>query len=345
MGRLRELVLWAGAALGLLAVAAGLAVSLGGCSFLVFRSGSMSPEIPTGGLALARTVPAADLRAGDVVSVTAASGERITHRVVTTTLRGDTASLVLKGDANATADAEVYQVTSAERVVASVPVGGYVVAHALTPPGLVALAALSLMLLVLSGGRPPADDDVDETDERTAPRLRRLRPRHRQQVPLRRRLLAGGALAVSVVAVVAGGGAAVARTTGTLATYTDRGSATASGTAYRLAAPTTTCADGSTSLTFTFPAVTMPGRTTTYDAVVTGGTSPVTLTPSGTGTTRTVTVTSTQAPGALASTRNYLLTVTARAAAASGPVWTSTAGYSFSTYGTIFVDMSCGAAT
>ena len=88
---------------------------------------------------------------------TAASGERITHRVVSSTVRDGEASLVLKGDANATEDSEVYVVDSAERVVASVPYGGYVVAHALTPPGLVALGSLSLMLVLLTGGR--RDDD------------------------------------------------------------------------------------------------------------------------------------------------------------------------------------------
>ncbi|WP_148615015.1 signal peptidase I [Nocardioides rubriscoriae] len=162
MRRLRELLLWAGAALGLLAIAAGLAVTFLGFGFLIFRSGSMSPEIPTGGIALSRSVDAADIEPGDVVSVTAANGERVTHRVVSTTLRGDEASLVLQGDANTTPDAEVYVVRSVERVVASAPFGGYVVAHLLTPPGLVALVCLSLVLY-LSG--PARDEDDDERDD------------------------------------------------------------------------------------------------------------------------------------------------------------------------------------
>lgn len=164
MRRLRELLLWAGAALGLLAIAAGLAVTFLGFSFLIFRSGSMSPEIPTGGIALSRTVDAADIRSGDVVSVTAANGERVTHRVVSATLRGDQTSLVLQGDANATPDSEIYVVSSAERVVASVPYGGYVVAHLLTPPGLVALVCLSLVLLLSGSARDEQDDEHDDDE-------------------------------------------------------------------------------------------------------------------------------------------------------------------------------------
>lgn len=204
--RLRELALWVGAVAGLVAVAAGVAVVLGGVSFLVFRSGSMAPEIETGAVALSRTVDAADIAPGDVVSVVAANGERVTHRVVSSTLHGDTASLVLQGDANEAADSEIYVVTSAERVVASVPYGGYVMAHVLTPPGLVALGSLSVMLIVLTGGgdRPAG--------------AARLDPKHRGRVSARRRTAAGAAL----LAVVAGSGATLAHTTGTWATYTDR---------------------------------------------------------------------------------------------------------------------------
>jgi signal peptidase I len=230
--RIRELVLWAGAALGLLAVAAGLAVAFGGFSFLIFRSGSMSPEIPTGGIALARTVDASDLRAGDVVSVTAASGERITHRVVSSTVRDGAASLVLKGDANATEDSEVYVVTSAERVVGSVPYGGYVVAHALTPPGLVALGALSLMLILLTGGRRE-DDDPDPSDPTTGPRSRG--GRHVARTSGR----AWGRRSAAAVAVGAAATVAITGTGGTLAAFTDRPTA-ASGTfaATSIATPT-----------------------------------------------------------------------------------------------------------
>lgn len=203
---LRETALWVGAVLGLLAVAAGLAVSLLGCSFLVFRSGSMSPAIETGALALARPTDASDLRVGDVISVRASDGARITHRVVETTLRGDEASLVLRGDANGVPDAEVYTVSSAERVVVSVPYLGYVVAYALTPPGMVAVGAVCLMLLVASrSDGPPAPRPVG-----------RGRGRHRS----------GRRTRTSVAAVAVGTAVAASAVTGTMAAFTDAATAT-----------------------------------------------------------------------------------------------------------------------
>jgi signal peptidase I len=207
---LRETALWFGAALGLLAVAAGLAVTLFSCSFLVFRSGSMSPVIDTGALALARPVDAVDLAPGDVVSVRASDGSRITHRVVDITVRGDEASLVLQGDANGAPDAEVYTVRSVERVEASAPYLGYVVAYALTPTGLVAMAAVCLMLVVASGPDEPAERQ---------PRGGRGTPGAGRR-PRGDRARKATASAV-VTTMVVGGAAATGGVTGTWAAFND----------------------------------------------------------------------------------------------------------------------------
>ena len=155
---LRELVLWLGALAGLLAVAAAGCVLILGASFLVFRSGSMSPAIDTGALAMATPTAARDVRAGDIVTVRTDEGGLVTHRVVSSTLRGDEATLVLKGDANATPDPDVHVVTSVEKVRFAVPLAGYVLANALTPAGLVATAACCLVLFQLTSGRtgPPS---------------------------------------------------------------------------------------------------------------------------------------------------------------------------------------------
>ena len=176
---LRETALWSGALLGLLAVGAGLAVTVFHCSFLVFRSGSMSPSIETGALALAHQVDAVDLEPGDVVTVRTADGALVTHRVVDTTVRGDEASLVLQGDANAAPDAEVYTVRSVDRVVADVPYLGYVVAHALTPTGVVATASVCLMLFLDTGRRPRRAGPG--RPRRPAPGPSRREPRHRRR--------------------------------------------------------------------------------------------------------------------------------------------------------------------
>ena len=204
---LRETALWSGALLGLLAVGAGLAVTLFHCSFLVFRSGSMSPSIETGALALARQVDAVDLEPGDVVTVRTADGALVTHRVVDTTMRGEEASLVLQGDANAAPDAEVYTVRSVDRVVADVPYLGYVVAHALTPAGVVAMASVCLMLFLV-----PADDRGVRAPAGRGGRHRGRRVGRRATAVV---------VPATVTAVVVGAAAATGGVTGTWAAFND----------------------------------------------------------------------------------------------------------------------------
>ncbi|MGA8845346.1 MAG: signal peptidase I [Nocardioides sp.] len=190
-GRLREATLWIGAALGLLSVVAGTAVMFFGYTFLIFRSGSMGPEIPTGSLALARTVPAAELEPGDVVSVVAANGARVTHRLVSATEREGTSSLILRGDANSAPDEEVYQTAEAERSIVSVPYLGYVVTLLLSPAGLIGAGCLSGMLLLVGFGSTEATRIPPGAD---------VGGRHRGERPRERRVLVSAAVGVSLAA-------------------------------------------------------------------------------------------------------------------------------------------------
>lgn len=230
---LREAALWCGALAGLLALATAAAVLVLDADLVVFRSGSMAPAIDTGALALTVPTPARDLRAGDVVTVRSEDGGLVTHRVVSSTLRDDEATLVLQGDANRTPDPEAYVVTSAQRVVVDVPLAGYVVAHALTPPGLVAVAAACAALWLLT----------------PAPRRPRRPPgpggRHR----------AGGTVATAAVLVAASTGVH-----GTEAAFTDPAlMPTGAFATAKLTAPTLTCTGGVATATFTWTAV--PGAT------------------------------------------------------------------------------------
>ncbi|RQO48585.1 signal peptidase I [Rhodococcus sp. KBW08] len=130
----RELALTVGAVAGLICVVAAAASMLFGIKPLVFRSGSMSPEITTGSLALARTVPATDLAVGDVVSVVNGQGTRITHRVYELDQQaGNSVTTTLKGDANAKPDVEPYFITEADRIFFSVGGLGYAVAWLSSP--------------------------------------------------------------------------------------------------------------------------------------------------------------------------------------------------------------------
>ncbi|WP_182481474.1 signal peptidase I [Nocardioides immobilis] len=142
-----------GAALGLLVLAALVAGVAFGVRPIVITSGSMEPSIGTGALVLARTVPASDVEVGDVVTVPTASGTRVTHRVVQVDDGGaGLAVLTLRGDANATPDAEQYPVSSADRMLLDVPLVGYVLGAMRSPAGLVVVGGLAALLLVLIVG-------------------------------------------------------------------------------------------------------------------------------------------------------------------------------------------------
>jgi signal peptidase I len=158
----REVFLTIGALLGVLCIIATVAGVAFGVKPLVFRSGSMSPAIHTGDLAVSRTVDARDLKIGDIVSVVNSEGNRVTHRLVNIASQGNARQLTLKGDDNRVADAEVYTVTKAERVLFDIPKAGYVVNAAASPAGVFVLGAyVTAMLLLVFRRRGPTDGDGD----------------------------------------------------------------------------------------------------------------------------------------------------------------------------------------
>ena len=214
-------------ALCLLVVVAGLAF---GVRPLLFRSGSMAPTIHTGDLSLSRTVDAAGLEPGDIVSVLTPSGTRVTHRVVTNTASGTARQLQLKGDANTTVDNQVYDVETAQKVCVTIPKMGYVVAWFSRAPGSYALALYVALMLMLVVRRRDADPgaDIDQGSASSRGGRRRLEEPPREPAGKRRRLRAVaattivGAVLASVVVAVSGWGSS------TWAAWTD--TATVSGT-------------------------------------------------------------------------------------------------------------------
>lgn len=102
---------------------------------LVVRSGSMAPVIATGSMVLVETIPAAQIRVGDVVAVRRPDGVTVTHRVVRLSRDGELAQLILKGDANKTEDPDPVPVASAGRLVWSAPVLGRVAAFTASARG------------------------------------------------------------------------------------------------------------------------------------------------------------------------------------------------------------------
>ncbi|MBW8750061.1 MAG: signal peptidase I [Propionibacteriales bacterium] len=242
----REVLLTSAAILGalcLVMVVAGIAF---GVRPLMFRSGSMSPTIDTGDLSISRTVGAAGLHHGDIVSVLAADGQRVTHRVVSNTAADGHRQLTLKGDANDVVDQQVYNVTSAQKVIFTIPKMGYVVDWLSRAPGVYLVALYVGLLLMLIGrrsaGAGPGDGKEDAVD------VQESRPATSDDTdPTRRRHTKSGVVAAAVLGLVL---VAVAGwTLPTWATWNDNvsvnGTTFSSGTWGAPAAPTgVTCTPG-----------------------------------------------------------------------------------------------------
>lgn len=169
----REVALTAGAVFGVVCLVAAVASMLLGVTPLVFRSGSMAPTISTGALGLARTVPSAEIREGDVVSIVNDAGTRITHRVVSAeAAAGGATTLTLKGDGNQATDPVPVVVPSADRLFFHVERLGYLVSW-LTSSIATFLGGLLVGILLMVGFRPTltpradaatADDGVPGAD-------------------------------------------------------------------------------------------------------------------------------------------------------------------------------------
>ncbi len=157
--RLRETLLniaAAGGAVCLVAVVLAVAFNI---TLILFKTGSMSPTIPAGSLAVVREIPAADIKIGDVVTVDRPGKLPITHRIQSVApAEGAARTITMKGDANAEADPAPYVVERVRIVLWSVPGLAYPLAAAATPVVLgattVCVAALvSWVLWPRSGSR------------------------------------------------------------------------------------------------------------------------------------------------------------------------------------------------
>jgi len=111
---------------GVLCIAWVVAALVFHLSLIMFRTGSMSPGIPAGSLALVREIPASEAHVGDVVTVDRPGLLPVTHRVVEVTAPasappGTPVEIVLKGDANPTVDPAPYRVSTVRIVLWSQP--------------------------------------------------------------------------------------------------------------------------------------------------------------------------------------------------------------------------------
>ncbi|PYE14547.1 signal peptidase I [Williamsia limnetica] len=221
-----EIALTVGALAGLLCVIIAIVGVSFGLSPLIFRSDSMSPAIDVGDVAISRSIPAADVAAGDIVSVSRPDGTRITHRVVSIDAHvGNSTTMTLRGDSNNVDDPQPYTVTTVDEILFHIPNLGYVLSWFANPYSW-ALATLSTLGLLWLAFRP------DKLFRKTSS------GRHAVSSPVRSRGTAVAAQAVIAAIVVAAAVVGFERTHGTLAALTDSATASGSVSAGRPIVPT-----------------------------------------------------------------------------------------------------------
>lgn len=141
-----------------------LAVSMN-ISLIMFKTGSMSPTIPTGSVAVVKEISADEIRVGDVITVDREEGQLpVTHRVVEVYPQSPGEALVqMKGDANPNVDPGMYRVETVRKVLWSVPELAKVIVWFGNPfvlGGISLLAALGVLWAFW-----PKGEDADNTSD------------------------------------------------------------------------------------------------------------------------------------------------------------------------------------
>ncbi len=116
-----DALLWCAAAGGVVCIVLVVLALVADITLILFRTGSMSPTIPAGAVAVVQRVPASEIEVGDVVTVDRPGDLPVTHRV-TSVLPGaveDERIITMRGDANADDDPFPYTVDSVRVVLFS----------------------------------------------------------------------------------------------------------------------------------------------------------------------------------------------------------------------------------
>lgn len=163
---INEFILTVLAIFGVVCVGAVVAAWVFGVSIMLFRTGSMSPEIPANSVALVRTIPAAEAEVGDVVTVHREEGQMpITHRVIGNEPDPknppDGRIIEMQGDANPQPDPFPYRVEEVQRVFWSMPTGGEFIVSLASPwvLGAVTLVAAGIVAWAFWPAREGPDAD------------------------------------------------------------------------------------------------------------------------------------------------------------------------------------------
>lgn len=125
----REVILTVLALGGVACIVLVVLAFTGGYSLIMFKTGSMSPTIPAGSVALVQQIPASEMAIGDIVTVDRADSLPVTHRI--TTIGEGTSPeqriITMRGDANNVEDPLPYTVSDVRIVRGSVPYLAHVI--------------------------------------------------------------------------------------------------------------------------------------------------------------------------------------------------------------------------
>ena len=145
-----------GAAFTLLTVLLGLLSPFGYDSYTVL-TGSMAPALPVGSMVITRSVPAADIAPGDVITFQPPGRSYlVTHRVAGVVVDVAGMAFVTRGDANSAQDSWRLPINGRfARVAFDIPLVGMLRSALATPTGRIDLVALGVLLFatsLLTGG-------------------------------------------------------------------------------------------------------------------------------------------------------------------------------------------------
>lgn len=120
---LGDVLLWLAALGGVVCITLVILAYTAGITLIMFKTGSMSPTIPAGSVAVVQKIDATEFNVGDVITIDRPGDLPVTHRV-TSISDGSTVDervITMKGDANDAEDPAPYTVTSGRIVLFSIP--------------------------------------------------------------------------------------------------------------------------------------------------------------------------------------------------------------------------------
>ena len=162
-------------------------------TLVMFKTGSMSPTIPAGSVAIVREIPASEVKVGDIATISRVGALPVTHRVTSVSAAdGENRSITMKGDANEAEDPVPYVTSSVRLVIFSVPALAHVLVWFSNPYvlGAITLSAAGLVTWAFWAKDGSKKTGVDVAAATRAPARARVHGKPRGSAAVMRHLKA-----------------------------------------------------------------------------------------------------------------------------------------------------------